>query len=127
MPVRSTMKNRKHFRPMFLTTLAGIALILFVFGVLGCLCFGAEIKDIVFLNFPKTEIFVFCLQMIYGVGCILTFPIYINVAASIIFKIEKFKGCFIENAKAYWYCSSLRIGIILFVYAISMSGLNILD
>lgn len=83
MPIRNSMRNRNAFRPMFLGTLIGICTLLMVFGIMGTLAFGEHIKDIVFLNFPKTEPFFFGLQMLYGVSCILTFPIYVNVSCNI--------------------------------------------
>ena len=126
-PIRSQMKHRKQFRPMFLSTMYGIGLVLIVFGVLGVFCFGSDIKDIVFLNFPKTETFIFSLMMAYGLGCILTFPVYINVTCNIIFRVKKFQNCFLNHEKSYWYCCILRLATILCVFAISISGLKILD
>lgn len=83
LPIRANMQARKSFRPMFLGTFLVICLLLISFGLLGSFCFGEELKDIVFLNFKKKDTFIFVLQLIYGLGCMLTFPIYINVTCSI--------------------------------------------
>lgn len=127
MPVRNVMKNRDAFRPMFIFSLGTVCVLLLVFGLLGCMTFGANVKDIVFLNFPKTQLFFFILQMVYGLSCIITFPIYVNVACSIIFRIENLKKWFIDHPKAYWNCTLLRLATILALFAISISGIRILD
>lgn len=127
MPVRNVMKNRQHFRPMFLMSLGTVCVLLLAFGILGAMTFGGNTKDIVFLNFPKTQMFFFTLQMVYGLSCIITFPIYVNVACSIIFRIDKLKGWFMEHPRAYWHCTFLRLVTILMLFAISISGIRILD
>jgi len=67
-------------------------------------------------------------MMIYGLGLILTFPVYINVTCSIIFKIsQKTEKCFLEHPKSYWYCCTARLINILLIFGISISGLKLLD
>jgi proton-coupled amino acid transporter len=127
MPVRNVMKNRDHFRPMFIMSLGSVCILLLAFGLLGCMTFGSDVKDIVFLNFPKSQLFFFILQMVYGLSCIITFPIYVNVACSIIFRIEVLKKWFIDNPRAYWNCTILRLVTIMMLFAISISGIRILD
>jgi len=48
LPVRSTMKQRKHYRPMFLSTMIIIGFLYVSFGIVGCLCFGKSTMDIIF-------------------------------------------------------------------------------
>lgn len=127
MPIRSQMKHRKSFKPMFMYTMYGICVLLLAFGVLGVLCFGSSIKDIVFLNFPNTEVVIFVLMMVYGLGLILTFPVYINVTCGIIFRVKSLQKCFLEHEKAYWYCCIARLVNILLIFGISISGLKLLD
>ena len=101
LPVRSSMQNRVSFRPMFLYTFLGICIMLITFGTLGSFAFGSDLKDIVFLNFPKKNMAIFILQMIYGFGCILTFPIYINVTCGIFFRMKELKFGFEDHKRAY--------------------------
>lgn len=127
MPIRNSMKHRETFRPMFLWTLIGICGLLLIFGVLGCFTFGSGVKDIVFLNFPKTQPYFFALQMLYGLSCIITFPIYVNVSCSILFRINGMKKFFVDSPKAYWNGTGMRLITIVLLFTISISGIRILD
>jgi hypothetical protein len=126
-PVRNTMKDRHAYRPVFILTMAIIGCLCLAFGVLGCLCYGKSIKDIIFFNFPSSETFFFTLQMVYGLSLILTFPIYVHVCSSIIFRIKSFREKFETSENAYWNCTAVRSLTTFAIFGLSASGVDILD
>ena len=126
MPIRATMKHRKHFRPMFGISLSFIVVLLLVFGVICEQSLGLGVKDIVFMNFPETMTFIYVLQILYAFGCVITFPMYVNVVASIIFQMKGLRNQFKGNHR-YRNCSILRAFLIVLLFGLSMSGINIID
>merc|ERR1712196_96351 len=98
---------------MFNYTFLAICIMLITLGTLSTFAFGSGLQDIVFLNFSKDSIVIFILEMIYGTGCILTFPIYINVTCDILFRLKEFEKAFKTHSKAYWLRCTLRLVIIL--------------
>jgi hypothetical protein len=126
-PVRNTMKDRHAYRPVFILTMAIIGCLCLAFGVLGCLCYGKSIKDIIFFNFPSSETFFFTLQMVYGLSLIVTFPIYVHVCSSIIFRIKSFREKFETSENAYWNCTAVRSLTTFAIFGLSASGVDILD
>ena len=124
LPIRNGMKQPKHFRVLFISTLIGVGSFIMLFGTLGYLVFGDVTQTVIFDNFPKDKLFVYICEMGYALGCIVTFPLYVTVACMAIFRLPKLDKIF-DGKRGYWWGSLVRFISIVVLYAISISKIKI--
>lgn len=137
LPIESSMKHPERFPKILAISVALITTLFTSIGVLGYLSFGDEVKSIILLNLPYSNMSIKIILILYSLAVFLTTPLQLFPAIRILESIVFNSKMFWSNGKLYnsgkfspkikWLKNLTRIAFLLLICLIAYMNFDHID